>query len=124
MQYSPPVFFLVLIGPNWVGSDNAIGRDSDWPRKEIEIALKRVDEGENITIVPVLIRGASMPEAKDLPSSISKLAYYNAATLRDAPHFRKDIRELANQIRDLEISSFTNSNWLVELFTKKEPKSI
>src|SRR5262245_35473402 len=61
---------LALIGRDWLASRNASGRrrlddSNDFVRLEIEAALKR-----NIPVTPVLVQGAQMPAAEDLPESI------------------------------------------------------
>lgn len=91
---------LILIGPNWV---NAVDEDggrrlddpNDWVRIEIEIALTA---GE-LDVVPVLINGARMPRANELPPSLHPLLRRHAATIRRDPDFRDDIDRLATALR-------------------------
>lgn len=73
---------LVVIGDRWAGYDAQTGlrridREDDFVRIEIESALSR-----GIPVVPVLVGHATMPCEKELPASISKLAYRNAAEIR------------------------------------------
>ena len=58
---------LVLIGPRWLTATDEEGRwrladENDLVRLEIATGLER-----NIRVIPVLLQGASMPRAKDLP---------------------------------------------------------
>lgn len=91
---------LILIGPNWV---NAVDEDNrrrlddphDWVRVEIEIALA----AGGLDVVPVLVNGARMPRASELPESLHPLLRRHAATIRPDPDFRDDIDRLATALR-------------------------
>ena len=72
---------LALIGPYWLakGDDGArrIDEPDDWVRLEIEMGLGHPD----VSVVPVLLDGAKMPEEEQLPESIRALARRNAIEL-------------------------------------------
>ena len=73
---------LVLIGDRWLDAKLSDGRrrldhEDDYVRHEIAAALGRRD----VTVVPVLVEGARMPAAAELPSDISGLAKINAFEL-------------------------------------------
>jgi CHASE2 domain-containing sensor protein len=73
---------LVLIGPGWLdarGPDGGRRLDDpdDWVRREVEAGLERDDA----VVVPVLIDGATMPTAAQLPESLKPLADCNAVAL-------------------------------------------
>jgi hypothetical protein len=68
---------------------------NDWVRIEIEIALAAGD----LDVVPVLINGARMPRAEELPPSLHPLLRRHAATIRRDPDFRDDIDRLATALR-------------------------
>ena len=75
---------LAIIGPLWVGAADSAGRKrletpNDFIRLEIAGALKR-----NVRVVPVLVDGAVMPTAGDLPDDLQPLLRRNAVELRDA----------------------------------------
>jgi CHASE2 domain-containing sensor protein len=74
---------LVVIGRQWLTIANEAGRRLDQPqdyvRMEVATAL-----GRDIRVIPVLVGGAAMPAAEDLPEALRRLARLNAATLRDA----------------------------------------
>ena len=77
---------LALIGSEWLTITDAEGRrridnPGDFVRLEIEAALKR-----NVRVVPVLIGGARMPGAEDLPESLAGLSLRHALEL-SASHF-------------------------------------
>ena len=89
---------LVVIGPRWLSiTDDQGGRRLDDPadfvRIEIEAALKR-----KIMIVPLLVSGASMPNASQLPTSLEELAFYNGIQIRPDPDFHKDMSRLIHEI--------------------------
>jgi hypothetical protein len=74
---------LAVIGPRWLAEENDAGRrlddPQDWVRLEIESAMRR-----GILIVPVLVDGARMPSASELPPSMQSLAGRQAVTLSPA----------------------------------------
>jgi TIR domain len=73
---------LVLIGQRWLTAEGPdgkprIGAEGDLVRVEVETALTRPD----VTVVPVLVDGATMPSATVLPPEIASLTKYNAFDL-------------------------------------------
>lgn len=88
---------LVLIGPRWLAIADQSGRaridlDDDYVRLEVEAALSR-----NIRVIPVLVQGAEMPVAADLPVSLKPLALRNALELSDA-RWRHDVNRLTQAL--------------------------
>lgn len=83
---------LVLIGPRWLERDAAGARRIDQPddfvRREVAQALR-----QKITVLPLLVDGAAMPAAAQLPADIAGLTDYNALDLSDA-RFDDDLRRL------------------------------
>jgi hypothetical protein len=61
----------------------------------VESALRR-----NIPVIPLLVRGASMPLEEELPPSLSKLAYRNAIPIRADPDFHRDMDRLIEAISE------------------------
>lgn len=64
---------LAVIGPNWLGENQAnhtsrIKDPNDWVRLEIANALQR-----NVRVVPVLVDGAALPTAEQLPDDLQSL---------------------------------------------------
>jgi hypothetical protein len=88
---------LAVIGPRWLepGEDgNARVHDpADHLRIEIEAAL-----GRAIPVIPVLVNGAAMPAASQLPESLVPLVYRNAIEVRADPDFHHDADRLIRGI--------------------------
>lgn len=85
---------LVVIGPQWISIKDERGRrrlddPADLVRQEVEAALER-----KIQVIPVLVQGASLPPAKNLPSSLRKLPNLNSAHVRYDPDFDVDMQRL------------------------------
>lgn len=62
---------LAIIGPRWMGDNKQTSRiknDGDWVRLEIATALAR-----NVRVVPVLVDGAELPTAEELPEDLQPL---------------------------------------------------
>ncbi len=89
---------LAVIGPTWVNTTDASGNlrlhdPNDFVRIEIESALKR-----DIVVVPVLVKGAIMPSAHELPDSLQQLVRRNGISLREDPDFHGDITRLISRL--------------------------
>jgi hypothetical protein len=85
---------LAVIGRDWLSATDADGNrrldlPGDFVRIELESALKR-----DIPVVPLLVRRASMPKAKELPESIRDFSKRNGMPVRADPDFRTDIDRL------------------------------
>jgi hypothetical protein len=79
---------IALIGCEWLFVADQQGKrrldaSEDLLRREIEIALKR-----GVRVIPVLVQGAAMPVADQLPESISTLARRHAFQLPDVGYHR------------------------------------
>jgi len=75
---------LAIITDRWLLNRNPVGKrpigvPRDWVQREIEVALQRPD----VLVIPVLIEGATMPSAQELPYDIRSLAMGNAMHLSD-----------------------------------------
>ena len=89
---------LAVLGRDWLESKDASGQrrlddESDFVRLEIASALQR-----DIPVVPVLVRGARMPRADQLPADLRELAYRNAVELTHA-RWKSDVRVLIQALR-------------------------
>jgi hypothetical protein len=84
---------LVVIGDRWIDAGSAGARRlddaADFVRIEIESALER-----KIPVVPVLVRGATLPADSALPPSLRALAYRNGMSVRPDPDFHRDMDRL------------------------------
>jgi hypothetical protein len=81
---------LVIIGPHWLGQredgSKRLDDPTDWVRIELETAFAL-----QLTIIPLLVDGATMPTAADLTDSLKRLARINTLTVGHDPAFRHDI---------------------------------
>lgn len=89
---------LTIIGHRWLTTeDEGGGRrlfdSDDLVRLEIEAALRR-----NIRVIPVLVDGAVMPKAQELPASLSTLARLNALHVRHET-FHQDAQRLQQAVQ-------------------------
>ncbi|MFG6105396.1 toll/interleukin-1 receptor domain-containing protein [Leptothoe sp. EHU-05/26/07-4] len=90
---------LVIIGKTWLTVTNADGtrrldHPEDWVRIEVEAALKR-----EIPVIPVLIEGAKMPAASELPASLQQLTRYQFCEVGNDPRFDDDVNRLIADIQ-------------------------
>jgi hypothetical protein len=100
---------LAVIGPSWLtvaGPDGQrrLDEPGDYVRAELSAALAR-----DAPVIPVLVGGAEMPSAADLPAGLEPLAQRQAVTLRDAT-WRQDVDGLAQALRG-EQPSGTRARW-------------
>lgn len=71
---------LAVIGPGWAASfESRRGSANDWVQRELERALEI-----ELRIVPVLVGGAKMPAAAQLPEALASLTSLNAIELTDS----------------------------------------
>jgi hypothetical protein len=88
---------IAVIGPDWLGqragSSSRIHEKQDPVRVEIYTALR-----QRIVIIPVLIDGAKMPAADDLPRDIRELAFRNAIRVDSGIDFRLQVQRLMANI--------------------------
>ena len=92
---------VAIIGPTWLSTIDDDGHrrldnTADWVRIELESALAR-----DIPVIPLLVRGARLPKATELPASLQALAYRNAATARAGRDFHRDMDVLIRGIETL-----------------------
>jgi hypothetical protein len=91
--------FLVVIGPRWLEvKDESGGRrldnSDDFVNIEIKTALAR-----DIRVIPVLVDGASMPKAVELPDPLKALARRQAVEVRQL-HFGRDAEALVERVNE------------------------
>ena len=84
---------VVLIGKGWLGAADARGArrlddPADFVRLEVAAALQR-----GVRVVPVLVGGAAMPRATELPVPLAALSRRNAVELSDS-RFHRDVDRL------------------------------
>jgi TIR domain len=91
---------IAVIGKNWVTATDPAGQKRlenphDYVRIEIATALKR-----NIRVIPVLVQGAAMPSAHELPNDLTPLTYRRAFELHDAS-WRKEVQHLTTVLESV-----------------------
>jgi TIR domain-containing protein len=89
---------VVVVGPRWLDLLRSSGpADSDtshdFVRLEVASALER-----KLPIFPVLVDGATMPDAKDLPDDLKPLAFRQAFSVRH-DSFPRDMWGLEQELR-------------------------
>jgi TIR domain len=99
---------LAIIGVRWLDARDQEGRrrldnPDDIVRLEIKTALNR-----RIKIIPVLVGGATMPRADDLPDDLKSLADYQALEIR-ANSFDADAGQL---VRIVKASTARHALWV------------
>jgi hypothetical protein len=89
---------LAMIGPNWPDARDEHGNrrlddPNDFVRIEIAAALQR-----NIPVIPILLDGARIPQATQLPEDIKELALRNGMEIRHAS-FQDDMNRLIRALK-------------------------
>jgi hypothetical protein len=90
---------LVVIGPRWLDVKDEVGQrrlhqPDDFVAIEIAAALAR-----DIRVIPVLVDGASIPKASELPDSLKPLVRRQTIELRQV-HFGRDAEALIERVRE------------------------
>jgi TIR domain len=90
-----------VIGPTWatIKDDEGgvrIANPDDFVRLELEIALRRPD----VTVIPVLVAGARMPDRGSLPPELEAITRRNALEISDL-RWRYDIGRLISTLEEL-----------------------
>ena len=81
---------LVIIGQNWLNVSNDAGdRRLDQPDDVVAFEISTALAASYIRVIPVLIDGARMPKANELPESLKPLAHRAAIEFRNA-YFEPD----------------------------------
>ena len=83
-----------VIGNRWVsiadaGGQRRLDNSDDFVRIEVESALQR-----GIPVIPILVDGASFPQATELPPSLQELSFRNGTVVRPDPDFHRDLDRL------------------------------
>jgi TIR domain len=91
-------FLLAVIGDRWLDASDEAGKrrledPQDFVRVEIESALEK-----NIPVIPLLVRGAKMPMAENLPVGLRRLVYKNGIPIRPDPDFHRDMDRLISAL--------------------------
>lgn len=105
---------LIVIGPTWptivetrenpYKGQPRLNNPDDYVRIETEQALSLAEvnaAGEptgRLRLIPVLVQGAHMPEAEQLPERLQRLTKFNSASVKRYPEFDHDIEQLSGVI--------------------------
>lgn len=89
---------VAVMGPTWlkVLQERLQRPEKDWVRTEIAIALQR-----NIPVIPLLVGGASIPGADELPDDLHPLVKRNATQARPDPDFHNDMDRLIQRLEEI-----------------------
>jgi TIR domain len=104
---------LAVIGPGWLTAATPQGAPrlfeaDDYVRLELAGALRR-----NVRVVPVLVGGASLPAAADLPDQLQGLVQRQAVVLHDET-WHQDVEGLVRSLRgEPAVPTRRSRRWLV-----------
>ena len=92
---------LVVIGSGWLQATDDRGNrrldnEDDFVRIEIEAALQR-----DVPVIPILLAGASVPQASDLPDSLQDFSFRNAVSVQPDPDFHRDMDRLIKALKKI-----------------------
>jgi hypothetical protein len=101
---------LAVIGPTWLDARNQSGArrlddPDDFVRLEIEAALKR-----DVRVIPVLVDGAEMPRAGELPERLQPIVRRNAVRLAHE-RFGADAESLVEALAKVVVPSSQGVGW-------------
>jgi hypothetical protein len=84
---------IAVIGPHWAAEFRQRSGSDDYVLREVSIALRC-----KVTVIPVLVGGATMPSPAQLPEGIAALSRRQALEIRDA-QFEEDTKVLVRALR-------------------------
>ena len=90
---------LAVVGDRWLSAAHASGArriddPKDFVRIELEVALQR-----DIPVIPLLVRGAVVPQETELPPVLASLSYRNGTSVRPDPDFHRDMDRLIQSLQ-------------------------
>jgi hypothetical protein len=105
---------VAVIGPRWLTCTGPDGRrrldePDDWVRLEIASALS-----QDVKVVPALVDGADLPDARQLPAALAGLTNHQAIELRRA-QFARDLERLERALAPSTAASNPVALWLALL---------
>jgi hypothetical protein len=105
--------FLAVIGPGWLAAATPQGAPrlfeaDDYVRLELARALDR-----NVRVIPVLVGGAALPAATELPDELKGLVRRQAVALHDET-WHQDVEGLVRSLRgEPAVPTRRRARWLV-----------
>lgn len=113
---------LVLIGPDWsLIKDKAGTRRLDNPEDTVRLEIARALARKDRLVIPVLVGGAEMPSADELPPELKALVRRNAFELSDT-RWNYDLKQLVATL--IEKGGFTPKVPPVPPLDKPSTKSV
>jgi hypothetical protein len=98
-QVAASSVFLAVIGPTWLDAkDESGGRRIDDPDDFVAIEIKAA-LARNIRVIPVLVEGARMPKAGELPDPLKALARRHGVEVGQL-QFGRDAEGLVERVRE------------------------
>ena len=93
---------LVIIGPDWLHATSGWLRGERLRNRRDRVRIEILTALEAKTkIIPILVRGAAMPDARHLPKSLRPLAERTALTVRSDGGFDGDMNKVIEAIEPL-----------------------
>lgn len=107
---------LAMIGPHWLrvvdsNGNSRIQNPEDWVRKEISQALQK-----EIRVIPILVNGAKMPIADDLPNDLKELSFRHAQELSSS-RWSYDVGELIKVLKKIISTQPSSTQFFKEFQT-------
>ncbi|HET7158674.1 MAG TPA: TIR domain-containing protein, partial [Burkholderiales bacterium] len=103
---------LIIIGPSWANARDEHGRrldqEDDWVRTEAAMVLNR-----KIRVIPVLVGGATLPRAAELPEELRSITKRQAREIRSTS-WESDVNLLIDQLEQI-LEPHRRSVWLYAL---------
>ena len=114
---------VVIVGPNWLSGTDANGnrlidRATDGVRIAIEKAIS-----DNLTIVPIIIEGGSIPEKDEVPDSLSKFCDLKFTPLRRG-FWKSDVMNFISILKSIFPSEVQLREEQIPTFDKIIPMAI
>lgn len=99
---------VALVGPRWLTLlREREGQAEDWVRLELVAALER-----NVPLIPVLVGGAAMPRAEELPAELAGLSRRQAIEISEA-RFDHDVGRLESALERVIRRGGNRRRWIV-----------
>lgn len=109
---------IVVIGKEWLTAEDDMGRRLDDPndfvRIEIASSLKK-----GLRVIPVLVKGAGMPSARDLPEDIAPLSRRLALDISDS-RWDYDMQRLIEALSDFILQDRQAENAIEDANTRED----
>jgi pterin-4a-carbinolamine dehydratase len=114
---------VVIVGPHWLsGIDSKGNRFIDRPTDGVRIAIEKALR-DNVTIVPVIIEGGSIPEKDEIPDSLANFCDLQFTPLRRG-FWKSDVMSFISSLKNRIPSEVVIREEQIPLFDKIIPFAI